>query len=54
MIYIYMVIYVTLTILTERGNLSLSSWYLRVVIALLIKFKTYNFVQIDMFFLKKF
>ena len=46
----YMVIYVTLTILTEHGILSL----LRAKLSLLIRFNTYNIGQIDIFwFLKK-
>ena len=46
-----MVIYVTLTILTEPGNLSLFSWYLRVKLSLLMI--TYNLGQIDIFFVFK-
>ena len=47
----YMVIYVTLTSLTEHGTLSL----LRAKLSFLIRFYTYNIGQIDIFFvLKKF
>ena len=45
-----MVIYVTLTILTEHGTLSLFSSYLKAKLSLLMRFKTYNFGQIDIFF----
>ena len=39
-------------ILTEQGNLSLFSWYLREKLSLLMRCKTYMFGQID-FFLKR-
>ena len=45
----YMVIYVTLTILTEHGILSL----LRANLSLLIRFNTYNIGQIDIFIVLK-
>ena len=45
-----MVIYVTLTILTEHGTLSLFSSYLKAKLSLLMRFKTYNFGQIDILF----
>ena len=41
----------TLTILTEHGNLSLSSWYLRVKLSFLMRFKTCEFGQINILFL---
>ena len=44
-------IYVTLTILTEHGNLSLLSWYLRAIIVFVNGLQTYNFGQIDIFLL---
>ena len=43
----------TLTILTEHGNLSLFSGYLRAQLSLLMRFKTYNFGQNDIFCIKK-
>ena len=46
---LYMVIYVTLTILTEHGILSL----LRAKLSLFIRFNTYNIGQIDIFCFKK-
>ena len=45
-----MYIYFTLTILTEHGTLSLFSWYLKAKLSLLMRFITYNFGQIDIFF----
>ena len=48
-----MVIYVTLTILTENETLSLFSWYLKAKLSFLMRFKTYNFGQIDIFFVFK-
>ena len=44
-------IYVTLTILTEHGNVSLH--YLRAYLSLLMRFKTYNFGQIGIFLVLK-
>ena len=47
---VYMVIYVSLTILTEHGTLSLFSWYLKAKLSLLMRFITYNFDKIYSFF----
>ena len=41
--------YATITILTEHGNLSIFSRYLRAKLSLLMRFKPYKFGQIDIF-----
>ena len=42
----YIIVYVTLTVLTYHGNLSLISFYLRALLSLLMKFKTHKFWHI--------